>query len=400
MNTTTYPRIERVPIASLTPAAYNPRQIGDERLNQLTRSLSELGTLQPITVNARTGNVVGGHQRMKSYAAMGHAEVDVWLVDLPPDKEKAANLALNNLSGEWNADLLRPLLAELESADLLELAGFDPAALEEYMTPAEPPQSDLDADAQIDKAEELRAQWGVELGQVWQLGEHRIACGDSTRQSVADNLMRGDKADMVLTDPPYGVAYVGKTADALTIENDDLDETELAALVSASFDVAQSVCRGGAYWYATVPPGPLHLIFADDWKRRGILRQIMVWAKDAMVLGHSEYHYQHEPILFGWMKGDRHKNSDRTRTTLWECARPKQSKEHPTMKPVELWERAIRDGSRPGEVVYEPFSGSGTTIIACERTGRKCRAIELNPGYVAVAIQRWADATGKEPRRL
>jgi site-specific DNA-methyltransferase (adenine-specific) len=212
--------------------------------------------------------------------------------------------------------------------------------------------------------------------------------------------MVGGLADIVITDPPYGVAYVGKTKDALTVENDDVDEETLALMCKDWFDRADEVSRPGAYWIATVPAGPLHGVFFNDWKRRGYLRQVMVWNKDSMVLGHSEYHYKHEPILFGWKPGDRLRNNDRTKTTVWDFPRPKASREHPTMKPVEMWVYGITNHSRPGDLVYEPFSGSGTTIIACERTGRKCRAIELNPAYVAVAIQRWADATGKEPRKL
>jgi site-specific DNA-methyltransferase (adenine-specific) len=163
------------------------------------------------------------------------------------------------------------------------------------------------------------------------------------------------------------------------------------------FDAADKVTRSGAYWLATVPAGPLHGVFFNDWKRRGYLRQVMVWNKDSMVMGHSEYHYKHEPILFGWKPGNRLKNSDRTKTTVWDFARPKASREHPTMKPVEMWSYAIKNHTKPGDAVYEPFSGSGTTIIACEQLGRKCRAIEISPGYVAVALQRWADATGKTP---
>lgn len=202
---------------------------------------------------------------------------------------------------------------------------------------------------------------------------------------------------MVITDPPYGVAYVGKTKDALTVENDDVDEHTLGAMCKQWFDRADEVSRAGAYWVATVPAGPLHGVFFNDWKARGYLRQVMVWNKDSMVLGHSEYHYKHEPILFGWKPGDRLKNNDRTKTTVWDFPRPKASREHPTMKPVEMWKYAIGNHTRLGDLVYEPFSGSGTTIIACENLGRKCRAIELSPAYVAVAIQRWADATGKTP---
>jgi site-specific DNA-methyltransferase (adenine-specific) len=212
--------------------------------------------------------------------------------------------------------------------------------------------------------------------------------------------MADAKADMVLTDPPYGVSYVGNTEDALTVENDSLSESDLSDLMKTAFDNAQSVSRSGAYWYATVPAGPLHILFAADWKARGILRQIMVWAKDSMVLGHSEYHYQHEPILFGWVPGSRHKNSDRTRTTLWQCDRPKASREHPTMKPVALWSRAVEDGSRRGEYVLDPFCGSGTTIIACEKDGRHGLGMELSPQYCDVIVKRWEDYTGKKAVRL
>jgi site-specific DNA-methyltransferase (adenine-specific) len=235
----------------------------------------------------------------------------------------------------------------------------------------------------------------TQLGDLWLLGDHRLLCGDSTKVEDVERLMAGAKADMVLSDPPYGVSYVGKTKDALKVENDELDEDSLTKLVCNAFDNAEAHCRAGAYWYATVPAGPLHILFADDWKRRGILRQIMVWAKDSMVLGHSEYHYQHEPILFGWMPGDRHKNSDRTRTTLWKYDRPKANREHPTMKPVALWTQAVTDGSRSGEIVYDPFLGSGTTLIAAEQLGRKCYGMEISPKYCDVIVKRWEQLTGK-----
>jgi len=236
-------------------------------------------------------------------------------------------------------------------------------------------------------------------GDLWVLGDHRLLCGDSTKAEDVERLMGGAKADMLLTDPPYGVSYIGKTKDALKVENDELKEDELTILILKAFDNAEENSRAGAYWYATVPPGPLHIIFADDWKKRGILRQIMVWAKDSMVLGHSEYHYQHEPILFGWIPGNRHKNSDRTRTTLWKYDRPKANREHPTMKPVGLWAQAVNDGSRNGENIYDPFLGSGTTLIAAEQLGRKCYGMEISPQYCDVIVKRWENLTGKKAEK-
>jgi len=197
---------------------------------------------------------------------------------------------------------------------------------------------------------------------------------------------------MMITDPPYGVAYTGKTKDALTIQSDDVPEDKLEEMCAAWFDVAEKSCRDGAYWMATVPAGPLHSVFLLEWKRRGILRQVMVWVKDSMVLGHSEYHYRHEPILFGWKPGGkRHRNTDRTKTTVWEFDRPKRSTDHPTMKPVEMWCYGIKNHTRNNDLIYEPFSGSGTTILACEMTNRRCAAIELDPKYVDVSRRRWAE---------
>lgn len=391
-------------IDALVEHPRNPNKHPPEQLRLLGKIIRANGWRSPICVSARSGFVIKGHGRLQAARLAGITEAPVDLQNYASEADEWADMIADNRIAEL-AEIAVPelagLLRELDAAgEDMERTGFDDDALSELLASIAEEDRETDAEPQIDKAEELRAKWGVALGQVWQLGEHRIACGDSTQEAVVAAVMGGGLADMVLTDPPYGVSYVGKTKDALKVENDDLDECQLTELVKEAFDQAQAISRPGAYWYATVPAVPLHILFADDWKRRGILRQIMVWAKDSMVFGHSEYHYQHEPILFGWVPGPRHQNQDRTRTTLWQYARPKASREHPTMKPVELWAQAVRDGSRPGETVYEPFSGSGTTIIACEQLGRKARAIELNPAYVAVAIQRWVDATGGTPSKI
>lgn len=387
---TEYPCLLKKKVSDLTPADYNPRTITDEAIGRLTKSLAELGNLQPITWNVRTGRIVGGHQRLKCYQAMGKKEVEVWAVDLSEDKEKAANLALNKLAGEFDPLRLKDLVEQLDTGGLdLEITGFSLDELADMMSMAPPEITE-------DKVPEPPANPITKPGDLWLLGDHRLLCGDSTKADQVRHLIGSGKADMVLSDPPYGVSYVGKTKDALKVENDELDEAALAELVCKAFDNAEANCRPGAYWYATVPPGPLHILFADDWKRRGILRQIMVWAKDSMVLGHSEYHYQHEPILFGWVPGERHKNSDRTRTTLWQCDRPKANREHPTMKPVALWARAVADGSRDGEIVYDPFLGSGTTLIASEQLGRRCYGMEISPAYCDVIVKRWENLTGRK----
>lgn len=385
------PEIKTLPISALLPAAYNPRRISERALDGLRKSIERFDLVQPIIWNQRTATVVGGHQRVKALMQMGRTETQVVVVDLPESEEKALNVALNSpaISGEFTDDL-QGLLLEIEAADA-EL--FEDLHLGDLQIDINVGPADLLTDP--DEIPEPPPEPITKRGDVWVCGKHRVMCGDSTVLTDVEKLLGGAKADMLLSDPPYGVSYVGGTKDALVIENDDLDESDLAQLVDLAFGNAQAVCRDGAYWYATVPAGPLHLIFALDWKRRGILRQIMVWVKDSLVLGHSEYHYRHEPILFGWLPGARHKNSDRTRDTVWECPRPKSNREHPTMKPVELWARAIEDGSRVGEIVYDPFLGSGTTLLASEQLGRRCCGMEIDPKYCDVIVKRWQNATGK-----
>lgn len=390
-----------VDTATLTPHPKNPNTHSDSQIALLAKIITHQGWRSPIVVSKRSGFIVAGHGRLMAAQRLGLASVPVNDQDFATEADELAHLVADNRIAElaeMDNDILKGILLELEDSDLdLDVTGFDEDALLELNGG---PEVSEDAGPQLEKADELRAKWGVVSGQLWELGDHRLLCGDSGKVDDARLLLDGAKADMMITDPPYGVAYVGKTKAALTIENDDVDETRLASMCKAWFDCAEDSTRAGAYWIATVPAGPLHGVFFLDWKRRGILRQVLVWNKDSMVMGHSEYHYKHEPILFGWRPGSRRKNPDRTRTTVWDFDRPKSSQEHPTMKPVAMWAYGIHNHTKAGDLVYEPFCGSGTTIIACEQLGRKCRALEIDPGYVAVAIQRWADATGGQPKRL
>lgn len=394
--------IEQIKTADLVPYARNAKKHDEAQVAKLAGSIREFGFNNPVLIDADNG-IIAGHGRVMAAQKLGLASVPCLRLSHLSETQKRAYILADNrlaeLGGGWDAEMLKLELADLGDLDVdLDGIGFGADDLQDLELSEEPEASDVDAEPQIDKAEELRAKWGVEPGQLWELGDHRLLCGDSRLKQSTEVLMGGGIADMVITDPPYGVAYVGKTKDALKVENDDVDEKTLAEMCKDWFDRAEEVSRDGAYWVATVPAGPLHGVFFFDWKQRGILRQVMVWNKDSMVLGHSEYHYKHEPILFGWKPGERLKNADRTKTTVWDFPRPKASREHPTMKPVEMWCYAIQNHTRPKDTVYEPFSGSGTTIIACEQLGRKCRAIEISPAYVAVALQRWADATGKTPK--
>ena len=379
--------IKKVKLSDIRMNPDNPRTISEKAMERLVKSLKEFPdmlNLREIVVD-ETMTVLGGNMRLLALQKIGTKDCTAKIVTgLTDDQKREFIIKDNSAFGEWDLDALANAWSDLPLADW----GID--LPDEWLNTKT--EDNRDSEPQIDRAEELNQKWDVKAGDLWLIGEHRLLCGDSTKAEDVSKVMGGGMADMLLTDPPYGVSYVGKTADALTIENDDLDEEELASFVLSAFNNAQSICRGGAYWYATVPAGPLHLIFANDWKQRGILRQIMVWAKDSLVLGHSEYHYQHEPILFGWIPGKRHKNPDRTRTTLWKYDRPKASHEHPTMKPVELWMQAVKDGSIQGESVFDPFLGSGTTMVACQNLNRKCRGIEISTNYCAVILERMITA--------
>jgi len=386
--------LRRVPASELRPNPKNWRTHPQAQADALRGVLAEVGIADAVLareLDDGTLMLLDGHLRVET---MGDQVLPVLVLDV------------NEAEGDKVLATLDPLAAMAE-ADAVKLD----AILREVDTGSPELQAMLakvaeDAGLYQDEAKEVvedevpepPANPITKPGDLWVLGDHRLLCGDSTDAAQVGKLMGGGQADMVLSDPPYGVSYVGKTKDALKVENDELDEEDLTALVVAAFNNAEASCRAGAYWYATVPAGPLHILFADDWKRRGILRQIMVWAKDSMVLGHSEYHYQHEPILFGWIPGDRHKNSDRTRTTLWQYDRPKANREHPTMKPVALWAQAVTDGSRQGEIIYDPFLGSGTTLIAAEQLGRKCYGMEISPQYCDVIVKRWETLTSQKAK--
>jgi DNA modification methylase len=244
---------------------------------------------------------------------------------------------------------------------------------------------------------------------LWKLGEHRLLCGDSTKAEDVERLMQGERAALMWTDPPYGVNYVGKTADALTIENDGAEG--LPALLAGAFAQATDALKPGSPFYIAHPPGALCIAFGQAILEAGWrFHQTLIWCKDAMVLGHSDYHFQHEPIYYGWTQGEGRSgrgNHDGTRwqgdhsqVSVFHVDRPKRSEEHPTSKPVELVGQMVSNSSRPGDAVYEPFGGSGSTLIACEQLARRARVLELSAHYADVILARWEAATGKQAELL
>lgn len=269
-----------------------------------------------------------------------------------------------------------------KEVELKELLGFDPDQNEK------------------DNAIPEKSKSRTRVGHLWALGDHRLLVGDS---SLVENWTRllgdSESLDMVFTDPPYGVAYEGKTKEKMKIQNDE--EEDLDKIVFPALGNAITKTKAGGCWYVTVPSRPVHIRFAQFLNERGVLRQILQWNKDAFVMGHSDYHYQHEPILYGWKPGQKHQEPEtRNQTSVWNVARPKKSELHPTTKPLELVEKAIVNSSKKGWIVGDPFCGSGTTLIAAEKTGRRARVLELDTKYADVILQRWEDYTGKKAEVL
>lgn len=400
--------IVKLPIEKLNAASYNPRidlKPGDKDYEKLKKSILTFGYIDPIIVNKRGHVVVGGHQRLKILQAMGHKTVEVSLVDLPLDQEKALNIALNKTGGDWDLPKLQDLLAELQQTNLdIELTGFDDLEIEELLASvlgdeeADPPkkqavEDDFDAEEEAAKIETPVTQ----PGDIWLLGRHRLLCGDATKTEDVRRLVDGKLAAMVFTDPPYNVSYVGKTADKLKISNDQMLDADFYKFLLQSYtNMLELVAPGGAIYVCHADTQGLNFRKAmvdAGW----LLKQCIIWVKNSMVLGRQDYHWAHEPILYGWKPGAAHVwNSDRKQTTIWPFDRPSRSAEHPTMKPIGIPANAIQNSSRAGDIVLDLFGGSGSTLIAAEQTGRICYTSELDPVYCDVIVARYIAQAGDD----
>lgn len=388
------------PTAELRLYHRNPRVGNVDRIKQ---SLTVNTQYKPICVNVGTHTgrpleVLAGNHTVKAARDLGWETIAAVTVDVDDDQAVRIVAADNRTSdlGTYDDRLLLELLADLDD---LDGTGYDPAdiaALEKALQPEEiPPALNDPDDVPITPKDAV-----TKSGDLWNLGPHRLAVGDSTDTGVWDLLLNGDLTDMVWTDPPYGVAYVGKTADALTIDNDRLDATALADFLRASLGITLTHTTSGAGWYVSSPPGELALTFGTILTELGVLRQMLIWVKDHFVMGHSDYHYRHEPVFYGWTPGAAHHPvPDRTQDTVFEVDRPKRSKEHPTMKPVELITRHIENSTDQGQLVVDPFAGSGSTLIACHGTNRRAALIELDPRYADVICRRYQEHTGVTPTR-
>ncbi len=396
--------LRRVRAGDLAPNPKNWRTHPKKQQDALRGVLAEIGYADALLareLDDGTLLLIDGHLRAETTP---ETLVPVLVVDVDEVEADILLASLDPLAAmaDSNADALKDLLAGLPDLGESLDAMFDRLAKDAGIS-FEIEEVDEGPEPQLARAEGLQAEWGTALGQVWLIPSasgkdttHRLLCGDSRDSAAVSALMAGQLADMVASDPPYGVSYEGKTKDALRIQNDGASGLE--PLLRASLGNAHEISKSGAVWYIAAPAGPQFYAFATVLRDLGVWRQTLVWVKDVFVMGHSDFHYRHEVLFYGWKEGKHRPPPDRTQDTVWEIPRPKASREHPTMKPVELYARAMRISTKKGALVYEPFCGSGTTMLAAEQMARVCYGIELDPKYVAVTLQRLKDL-GLSPRR-
>ena len=382
-----------LPLTELRPAAYNPRKKlkpGDKEYEKIKASIKEFGYVEPIIVNYDM-TVIGGHQRLTVLKDLGYTEAQCVVLHIEDEnKVKALNVALNKITGAWNEELLAGLLVDLQNADFnLDLTGFEAPEIEQLFSKVhdkEVEEDDFDVEAELQKP------CFSKPGDIWHLGRHRVICGDSTLPETLALLMDGNRANMVLTDPPYNV-NVEETAGR--IRNDNMPDDKFYDFLFTAFVNAEQSMTDDASVYVFHADSK-GLIFRQAFQDAGFyLSGCCIWKKNALVLGRSPYQWQHEPCLFGWKKGGKHQwYSDRKQTTIWEYDRPKSSKDHPTMKPVALMAYPIRNSCMTNCIVLDPFLGSGSTLIACEETGRICYGVELDEKFVDVIVRRYIEKAG------
>ena len=384
---------EKKHTADLLPADYNPRKDlkpGDLEYEKLKRSIEQFGYVEPVIWNKTTGRVVGGHQRLKVLIDMGITEIDCVVVEMDEAKEKALNIALNKISGDWDKDKLALLIADLQGEDFdVSLTGFDPAEIDDLFKDSLKDgvkEDAFDVDAELQKPTFSKA------GDIWQLGRHRLICGDSTKPETYELLMAGVKANLVITDPPYNVNYEGSAG---KIKNDNMANEAFYNFLLAAYQQMHAAMADDASIYvfhADTEGLNFRRAFADA---GFYLSGCCIWKKQSLVLGRSPYQWQHEPCLYGWKKNGKHQwYTGRKETTIWEFDKPKKNGDHPTMKPIPLLAYPIMNSTMSNSVVLDPFGGSGSTLIACEQTDRICYTVELDEKFCDVIVKRYIEQVG------
>lgn len=377
-------KIEYVGLDEIEPYKTNAREHGKDDVEAISKSIKEFGFNDPIGV--WHGTIVEGHGRLLAARKLGLDKVPIIRLDELTDEQRRAYMLAHNKTAElssWDMEVLAQELKDISEFDMSEF-GFNLDELPE------------DVDIVEDEVPDIPEEPKTKRGEVWKLGAHRVMCGDSTNPEDMRVLMGGVAADLYLTDPPYNVDYTGKTKDALKIENDVMSNDNFRQFLQDAFLTAKENLKPGAAFY-------IWHADSEGYNFRGAchdvgltVRECLVWVKNSLVLGRQDYQWQHEPCLYGWTEGTHSWYSDRKQTTVLEFDRPSRNAEHPTMKPVALFDYLIRNSTKKGSVVLDSFGGSGTTIIACEQNGRKGYCMELDPKYVDVIIERWEKLTGKK----
>lgn len=365
----------------------NPRN-NEAAIDAVADSITEFGFRVPIVID-EYDVIIAGHTRLKAARKLGLNTVPCVVADdLTPEQIKAFRLADNKTGeiAEWNFELLESELAAV--SDFFDMSAFGFEFSEKIKT--EFTEEEL---PEINEEVEPR----VKTGEVWQLGNHRLICGDTTKKDMLEILMSGQVADMVFTDPPYNVAYEGKTDKKLKIQNDKMQSEDFSVFLQSAFENVSAFMKNGAAIYVCYAHKE-EVNFIRAFENAGFYHaQTLIWNKSSFTLGRSDYQWKHEPIIYGWKHGAAHYFlDDRTQTSVWDIEKPNKNDIHPTMKPVGLCSKAIYNSSRENEIVLEPFAGSGSTLIACEQAKRKCYASEIDPKYCDVIIDRWEKLTGKQ----
>lgn len=395
MKTTT--EMTLISIDKLIPYINNARTHSPEQITKLRSSLREFGFVNPVLID-RSFNIIAGHGRYEAAKAEGYSEVPCVYVDHLTEAQKKAYIIADNrmaMDAGWDEELLKVELEALEGESFdLSLTGFEEDELADLFKSDESPIEDDD----YDLSEALEKAAFVERGDRWIVGKHVLYCGDATNKDDVDKLMDGKSANLVLTDPPYGVSF--KSNSGLTIKNDSMKNDEFYNFLKSAFDNMVAHCEKGAAGYvfhADTEGLNFRKAFIDSGFH---LAGCCIWVKDSLVLGRSDYQWQHEPVLYGFLQNGKHNwYSDRKQTTIWNFKKPKRNENHPTSKPLDLLSYPLQNSTRENAVVIDTFGGSGSTLMACELTNRICYTMELDEKYASVILRRYVD-NGGDPSRV
>ena len=387
-------KVEQWPIDKLIPYAKNSRTHSEEQVAQIAASIKEWGFTTAVLVD-ESGSIIAGHGRLMAARKLGLTSLPVMVAKDWTDAQKRAYVIADNklaLNAGWDNDLLALELGELGDLGFdLELTGFTDEEIKALM-----PVDVTEGLTDPDDAPPLPDNPVTRPGDVWVMGKHRLLCGDSTSVDDLAKLCENQAVDMWLTDPPYNVAYEGGTKEKLTIQNDSMGDDQFRQFLRDAYTAADTVMKAGAVFYIWHADSEGYNFRGAAKDAGWTVRQCLIWKKSSLVLGRQDYQWQHEPCLYGWKEGAGHLwASDRKQTTILEFDKPSRNGEHPTMKPVALFEYQLLNNTKGGDIVLDSFGGSGTTLIAAEKNGRVARLMELDPKYCDVIVKRWQDFTGK-----